>query len=177
MWIQFLEQGTTSVWRPFMNLSQKVCAQELNFYTDTTKGMNLGMGGNYRTHSFFTQWEPNFIQDKDASSKYLELLGLCVGVFIWRRQLQNRRVIVFCDNRSVVTMVNNMTARCKNCMFLIRKLTLVGLKGNFRIFAKWVWGTSNIHADLLNHRKIVNYKRSTDRLWSNTFATWTVVSI
>ena len=135
VWLNFLSEGAHTVCRPFVDLSKTLQADVLSFYKDAAKGEKLGMGGVYDTYWFFAQWEQNFIKEQNPSIEYLELLAVCTGIFIWeRRYLSNQRIVVFCDNQSVVTMVNNTTSKCKNCMVLIRKLTQYCLAINTRVF-------------------------------------------
>ena len=49
-----------------------------------------------------------------------------------------------------VHMINNASSKCKNCMVLIRKLTLIGLTYNVRVYAKFVPMKKNILADALS---------------------------
>ena len=106
----------------------------------------------------FAQWEQNYIYKFDLSIEYLELLGVCMAVFAWSKELRDRRYVVFCDNQSVMTMINNTSAKCVNCMVLIRLLTLRSLIFNMRVFAKWVPGAANVRSDLLSHQKISKFK-------------------
>ena len=133
-------------------------AVSLDWYTDAAKGANLGFGGCYGRHWFFGQWEKDYISRNDPSIEYLELYAVCVSVFLWTKYIKNKRIILYCDNQSVVTMINNTTARCRNCMHLIRMMTSRSLNFNCRIFTRWVRGKSNIHADLLSRQKITQFK-------------------
>ena len=159
VWCNFLLSTHRGLNRPFIDLNNKLSAETLSFYTDAAKGESLGIGGIFGPyHWYFAQWEPGFIKTCDPSIKYLELLGVCIAVFMWIDELKNRRIVLHCDNQSVVTMINNTTAKCKNCMFLIRKLVLLSLKANTRVFCKWVRGKSNEKADLLSRQKISQFK-------------------
>ena len=62
----------------------------------------------------------------------------------------NRRICIFCDNESVVRMLNDNTSGCRNCMVLIRMIVLEGLTWNARIFAKHVQTRFNGLADALS---------------------------
>ena len=80
------------------------------------------------------QWEVartrsllDFIKKYDPSIEYLELVALCARIFTWVEQLKDCRIQIFCDNQAVVSMVNNMTLGCKNCMVLLRLLVLHNL--------------------------------------------------
>ena len=89
------------------------------------------------------------------SIEYLELFALCAGVLAWcdTPRLNNTRIIIFCDNQAVVSMVNNTTSGCKNCMVLLRTLVLNNLKHNRRIFVSYVRSSANILADSLSRGK------------------------
>ena len=67
----------------------------------------------------------------------------------WGDLLVNTRVVIFCDNQSVLEMVNNTTSICKNCMYLLRLLVLNNLRFNRRISVKYVKSADNILADSL----------------------------
>ena len=107
----------------------------------------------------FGRWEDDYIKKCDPSIEYLELFAVCAAVFAWSQELRNMRFILFCDNQTVVTILNNSTSSCKNCMVLVRKLTLRCLDFNMRVFAKWVPGKLNRKSDLLSRQKIGQFLR------------------
>ena len=108
---------------------------------------------------FFAKWEDQYIHKFNPSIEYLELLGVCMAVHIWQDLLKHRRIILFCDNQSVMTMINNTTSKCRNCMILIRKLVLLSLKLDTRVFCRWVRGKSNVESDMLSRQKISQFKK------------------
>ena len=69
----------------------------------------------FNKHWLFTRWEPGYIEDYEPSIEYLELYGLVAAMFTWGHWIKNNRVIVFCDNASVVSMINNTASTCGNC--------------------------------------------------------------
>ena len=64
---------------------------------------------------------------------------------------------MFCDNQSVVCMINKTTSSCKNCLVLIRKLVLHSLKNNVRVFAKYISSKNNRKADLLSRLRVATF--------------------
>ena len=102
------------------------------------------------------------MRDKKPSIEYLELVALCIGVITWgdSPKLRNCRVIIFCDNQAVMHMVNKCTSKCKNCMVLIRRLVLDGLKINRRVFVKFVPSKKNYLADCLSRLKLKAFKEA-----------------
>ena len=71
----------------------------------------------------------------------------------------NQRIVLFCDNQAVVSMINNNTSSCKNCLVLIRMLVLHSMKLNTRVFARYVSSRANKNADLLSRLKVQEFKR------------------
>lgn len=154
-WLSFLETGNVAVCHPYIDLKQnRPDLKTLLFYTDATQATNLGFGGIFNAHWMFGKWEHNYIERYEPSIEYLELFAVCAAVFAWSEELANLRFTLFCDNQSVVTMLNNSTSGCKNCMVLIRMLTLRSLKFNMRVQAKWVASKQNRKSDLLSRQKI-----------------------
>ena len=104
-------------------------------------------------------WDKSFIQKYNQSIEYLELYAVTAAVLTWIHKYKNRRIILFCDNQSVVDMINLTTTSCKNCMVLIGIIVLRGLIDNVRVFARHVKGSKNIYADNLSRDKVGKFKR------------------
>ena len=134
-------------------------AEDLKMYSDASKNPFLGFGCRFNKDWAFHQWENGFIVDKDPSIEYLELYALCVGVFIWSDRLRNHRFILYCDNESVVNMVNHISSGSKHCMYLIRKLTRRGMDYNFRVFCCHIYGKNNEISDALSRLDGRRFKR------------------
>ena len=99
-------------------------------------------------------WPRNFIRDKQPSIEYLELFRVAAAVQAWIHRFRNCRIILFCDNTSVVAMINNMTTSCKHYMQLLRIIILKGMIENVHIFARYVRSIDNKYADWLSRNKI-----------------------
>ena len=152
IWKYFLSHHTSSaICRPMVDLvKQTFTAEHLNFYSDASTNVKFGIRAIFENKWLFAQWEDNFIKEKDPSIEYLELVGV-VGAMLTRGHLiRNRRVIVNCDNISVVCMINSMTSSCKNCMYLLHLLTLNNMIFNRRTFARHVSGIHNELSDSLS---------------------------
>ena len=138
-------------------MAERLNGDFLDWHTDAAKGKKLGFGGTFGAHWFFGQWEDQYIQTYDPSIEYLELYAVTISVLLWAGHIKNRRIVLFCDNQSVVNMVNNTSAKCKNCMRLIRLITSKSLEMNCRIFARWIRGKENTKSDLLSRQKIMAF--------------------
>ena len=145
VWLSFLENvRDRSICRPFIDLYAFENSQPLDFHTDASKGVSKGIGCVFGKFYTWGQWDPDFIKLYNPSIEYLELLynpsieylellSLTVGVLVWSSLLQNKRIIIYCDNQAVVQMVNNSSSSRHNCMVLIRKLVLDNLISNRRL--------------------------------------------
>ena len=147
--------------RPFIDFEETLQATEISFYTDASGNPKLGMGGICDQSWMFTAWDEDFVREKEPNIEYLELFAMTAGILAWIHRFSNSRIVLFCDNASVVCMVNNTTSSCKNCMELIRIITLVSLESNVRIFAKHVRGTDNYLSDCLSRLKIEQFLSAT----------------
>ena len=155
MWLTFLLHPTVFC-RPFLDFSKFLIADEIDMYSDASG--KLGMGALCRSAWMFQMWDQNFLKKFKPSIEYLELFAVTAAVLTWIQQFKNRRIILFCDNQSVVDMINFTTTSCKNCMVLIRMIVLRGLLDNVRIFARHVKGVDNGYADSLSRNKINLFK-------------------
>ena len=153
VWWEFL-QSPESISRPFMDFVHTLIADEIDFFTDASEARNLGFGCIYGPNWAYNMWEPGFVSRCQLSIEFLELFGVAVAMELWSKLLQNRRVIIFCDNKSVVEIINKTVSSCAKCMILIRIMTLTSIKNNVRFFAKYVPSKENILADAFSRNKL-----------------------
>ena len=151
-WDTFL-QHSSAFSRPFFDFHDQLLAEHIDWYTDASANPELGMVGICGTSWFITQWDSNFMRANNPSINYLELLALAVGVFNWLHRFRNKRIIVYCDNESVVYMVNQASSKCPNCMVLIRLVTLQCLIHNVKLSVRHISGKLNIYSDMLSRLK------------------------
>ena len=152
VWQLFLENaGITTLCRPFVDRDMFITSTEISFYTDALG--KIGYGGFFDGQWIFGVWNKRFLDVAKPSIGFLEIFALVAGVLTWGDLLVNTRVVIFCDNQSVLEMVNNTTSSCKNCMYLLRLLVLNNLRFNRRISVKYVKSADNILADSLSRLK------------------------
>ena len=149
--------------RPFFHFNNKIESTKIDWYTDAAKNCHLGMGGICESEWFIAQWDEDFIVKQDPSINYLELYALTCAVYLWLPKYQNTNIIIYCDNESVVHMINSTSSKCVNCMALIRLIVLQGLTNNTCISAHHVKGELNIWADSLSHLKYKQFKNLAKR--------------
>ena len=153
MWENFLTDLQSIVW-PFVDMQESVEANTLNFFTDAAARDGLAYGVIFGDKWLFGQWEKDFVKKCKHSIAFLELFALCAGIMTWAEWITKIRIVIFCDNISVVSMVNNLTSGCFQCMKLIRMLTLNNLKYDHRVFICHVEGRKNILSNALSRQKI-----------------------
>ena len=156
VWKEFLS-SPDSYYRPFMELGA-LNAEELDMYSDASGNFKLGFGSYCGTEWTYGKWDTSFCEIVKPSIEYLELFAVLVGILNWCHLFQNRRIVLFCDNESVVHMINKSSSNCKNCMVLIRLLIAESILKNVRIFAKHVKTKDNGKADSLSRLDF-------DRFW------------
>ena len=160
VWYDFLSLPSRMVInRPMIDLTRQVTANQLNFFTDASASEILGFGCVYDKRWTWGFWPQGFIRQFHPSIEYLELFALCIGILTWELELSNMRIIVFCDNESVVSMVNDTASKCPNCMYLLRILVLNCLKFNRRVFCRHIMGKANKLADFLSRGKLAQFRK------------------
>ena len=162
LWQVFLLHPTAYA-RPFIDFETIQQAKQVEVYSDASRNSLLGCGGHNGKSWFVKRWDQSFILEFQPSIAYLELYALTVGMHLWVEQFANNRIIIFCDNLSVVYMVNTQTSSCKKCMTLIRLLVLQQLLHNVRIFARHVPTELNVLSDSLSRGQWKRFAKNAAR--------------
>ena len=129
-------------------------------YSDASLSAKKGFGAWCQNDWMAHKWSEcnDFIINEKPSIAYVELFALTAGVLQWIHRFANRRIWLFIDNKSARDMVNDSASHCKNCMVLIRLITLQSMKYNVRINAKYVESKKNVLSDALSRGQM-------DRFW------------
>lgn len=172
LWAKFLlEPRNTS--RPFIDFTKELTAEVIRMESDASLNKHFGIGGLFlrsksksdhndrmdisRISWFSQKWPKDFIQTAGISIEVAELLGACMGVSIWAREIEGKRVVIWCDNQAVVQMINNCSSACKKCMFLLRHLTLLCMDYRIRVFCRYISTKENRWADQLSRMKVATF--------------------
>ena len=173
LWNIFLQHPSIYA-RKFIDLDSSIQSSDVDFYTDASANPELGCGGVCGNDWFILQWNDKFVKKHKPSINYLELYAMTVAISIWIEKFKNQRIYIFCDNMSVVQMVNKTSSKCKNCMVLIRYIVLKSLTYNVKINVKHVPGKSNNYSDWLSrleYKKFRQHARSMGRKFTNSPST------
>ena len=163
VWLSFLKNATkVQLCWPFQDFSYHQQFQVLTLYSDASQSPDLGFGTVFNNHWFAVQWEKNFTETCQPSIKFLELYALTITLTVWRKHpsLRNNKIQVFCDNKAVVHMVNNLASSCPQCLKLIRILALQVIQFDRKVRVAYVLSRQNVLADSLSH---LDFKR----FWKN----------
>ena len=156
-------------WKCFLGRQESFCrgfmeqgildATVLDMYSNASHNFSLGFGAFCGTEWTHGQWDKNFCEEVQPSIEYLELFAVAVGVLNCLKLFRNKRIVLFCDNEAVVSMINNSTSKCRNCMILIRMIVLESLVCNTRVFARYVKSKDNGKADALSRLQMDKFWR------------------
>ena len=167
-WLQFLNH--TSVFsRSMFEFDLELTAKDIEWYTDAAK--SRGLGGICGQFWFIGEWEDEFLLKANPSINYLELFAVAASILSWSHMFKNQNINLFCDNMSVVHMLNSQTSKCKNCMVLLRLIVLQGMVHNVRIHATHIKGVLNNFSDLLSrleHKKFRQLARARGKVFNKT---------
>ena len=166
VWKHFLVQPMVYC-RSFMDFDEKISTLDVGFFTDSSKNPELGCGGYCKKAWFSAKWDKSLLEQVDPSIAYLELYAVTAGILLWVRNFRNKRIIIHCDNQSVVHIVNNLTSGCQNCMVLVRLITLECMVQNVKVIAKYVTSKNNGISDALSRLQFNRFAELTGKLDMN----------
>ena len=123
---------------------------DLELYTDAAS--SIGFGGYFNGQWFQGRWPPHLQLDstRGISIEWQELFPIVVACAIWFPRFSGKRIQFWCDNESVVAIINSGHSKVPRIMDLLRFLVLISMKHNFYVRARHVPGVSNEIADALS---------------------------
>jgi hypothetical protein len=106
-------------------------------------GETLKIGGSMVTVRISIAWQ--------------EVFAIVVACHLWGGSLQSKRIILYCDNESVVNIIIN-SKRISRVVDLLRHLILLTLKYNLYITAQHIPGKRNEIADSLSRFQFQRFR-------------------
>ena len=149
---------------PFIDFNKCIDAgaEEIGWFTEAAKAMRKGFGGHYGSHWFTGLWMHD-VMNKEPSIEYLELYAVAVSMLLWIKHFHNQRICIRCDSKSVVHMINNQSSKCRNCMVLLRVITLECLVYIVRLYVKHIRTHLNGRADALSRNRIDEFRKISEQ--------------
>ena len=159
VWKKFLTHPSVYC-QPFIDFNAILSADILDWHTDASG--SIGFGGHFGNCWFAGYWSVEFLA-KEPTIEFQELFAVTASVFLLGHHFHNKRICLYCDNQAVVHMLNFSTSNCKNCMGLIRRITLYSLIVNLRAFARFSNTKLNFLADSLSHGQMARFWKLANR--------------
>lgn len=129
----------------------------LELYTDASGA--LGFGGIFGRKWFQGCWQRHQqIGQPGISIAWQELFAIVVACHLWGDAFANKRIIFYCDNESVVHIVNSKRSRIPRVMDLVRHLTLLTLEHNFYLKIMHIEGKKNEIADSISRFQMERFR-------------------
>ena len=147
MWKVFLANWNG---RSFFLESSPTPTADLELYTDAAG--SIGFGDYLQGKWFQGYLSPHMRLNREQgiSIEWQELLPIIIACSIWHPFLARKRLRFWCDNESVVSIINSGHSKVPRIMELVRKLVLLSMQHNFLVRARHVPGVSNEVADALS---------------------------
>ena len=130
---------------------------DMELYTDASG--SVGFGGYFNGKWFQGKWLPHMQLNKERgiSIEWQELFPIVVACAIWYPYFSGKRIQFWCDNESVVAIINSGHSRAPRIMDLLRFLVLISMKHHFFVRARHVPGVSNEIADALSRFQVARF--------------------
>ena len=131
----------------------------------TYAASTVGFGGYFNGKWFQGRWPPHMALSKETgiSIEWQELFPIVVACTIWYPHFAGKRLQFWCDNESVVAIINSGHSKAPRIMDLLRSLTLISMKHNFFVRARHVPGVSNEIADALSRFQEERFRAAAPR--------------
>lgn len=139
--------------------SEQTHSPTLQLYTDAAG--SIGFGGYLAGQWFQGRWLPEQKLDCNTgiSIVWQELYPIYLACRLWGSQWTSKRIVFFCDNESVVQILNQKTSKSPKIMDLLRPIVLCTLQNNFTFTSKHVRGLDNGIADSLSRFQMDRFKQ------------------
>ena len=112
VWDKFLGSPEV-VCRPFIDFTQDLSAQNIGMYSDASRSWTKGFGALCQEAWMYMPWQTEWMEVHQPSIEYLELYAMLAAVLTWIHRFRNHRIFLFCDNMSVVHMINRSSSTAK----------------------------------------------------------------
>jgi hypothetical protein len=108
-------------------------------------------------------WRPS---DRSRHITYLELLAVHRSLQVFLEQLRGRSTLLWCDNASVVHILNNTTTRSPEMMALLRRIWWLLDTAGIDLRVRWISTHENVLADALSRGSPHDELMINDSTWA-----------
>jgi len=89
---------------------------------------------------------------------FKELFAVVAAIFTWGHLLQNKQIIIYSDNLTIVNVWKKGSCKQKLIMSLVRKLFLFIAHHNINIIVEHFPGEKNLIADALSRLQVSKFR-------------------
>lgn len=125
-----------------------------------TDSSDLAAGCVYKSEWFFVKFEGEHAYMKDKSINWRELYAIVKATATWCELLRAKKVIFYCDNLSIVYILQSGCSKNPDIMKLVRALFFIAARYQIEYTAKHIPGIMNTNADHLSRLKIDEFMAS-----------------
>ena len=139
--------------------SEHTPSPSLHLFMDASG--SIGFGGYLAGRWFQGRWllEQHLDKKSGISIEWQELYPIYLACRLWGSQWTTKRIVFFCDNESVVQILNCKTLKSPKIMDLLRPIFLCTLDYNFTFTAKHVRRVDNGIADSLSRFQMDRFRQ------------------
>jgi hypothetical protein len=80
----------------------------------------------------------------------LEMFAVTLALITWGEKFSNRKLVIWCDNQCVTSVITRQASRCSKLSLLLREFTLACLKFNVLVKMRYIRSAANELADSLS---------------------------
>ena len=136
--------------------SEATSPAALQLYTDASGSFGGFLPGQW----FQGYWIPhhNLSKKGGSSIEWQELFSIYLACILWGPRWSGKRIRMWCDNKSVVAIINSKQSKSPRVMDLVRAVTLQTLTYNFTFTATNIPGLDNSIADSLSRFQMDHFR-------------------
>ena len=153
-------------WSRFMNtFDGKTMMPDVNWKAPdvkiTTDSCLSACGGWAQGDYFHIQYPKELITDPSIAINELECVAIVVALKIWAPKLKGLNLLLHCDNKSTVDVINHGHASNKFTQKCLREIVWICAQNNMWIKVKFIPGVTNRYADLLSRLHLSSWYYNT----------------
>ena len=159
MWLVFLDLFNGYYSFPDLHWMSNV---DLQLFTDSSS--TQGCGAYLEPHWCFFGWPDSWENcDIIRDLTCLELLPIVLAFLLWSDRFANKRILLYTDNKALVTILNKKSSKSRRVMHFIRFLVLRAMLDNVQFKAVHVEGAKNEIADAISRRQWARFRHLAPR--------------
>lgn len=129
---------------------------DIDLYTDAS---DVAIGCYFARHWFVVTFSQHYAAIRHESINFRELFAITAALSTWGRCLKRKKVLLYCDNLSVVQILNSGVSKNTKMMHLVRTIFFICSCYNFECRATHISSIDNSIADSLSRLEWTKFKQ------------------